>query len=301
MTFSLNPNFISGFIDAEGCFHISIVNSESNKEGKSVRVIFQISLHEKDKALLNQIKDYFGVGKVIDRGDNVHYYQVTSIRDLMVIKTHLDKYPLITQKRVDLELFKKVIDLIINKEHLTKEGLVQIINIKASMNFKVISDSMLAEFPDIKPVERPLSPNVLSIDPFWLNGFIEGEGCFFVNIYKRKDSVLGEGVKLVFKITQDKRNQGVLALFSTIFGCGKIYEQTRDGFVLDFMVTGLKDITEKVIPFFLEYPLKGAKLKEFQAFMRVAELMKNKAHLTKEGLAEIWSIKNGMNQRRKYQ
>lgn len=75
----LNPNYITGFIDAEGCFHISIVNSKSNKVGKSVRVIFQISLHEKDKALLCQIKDYFGVGKVIDRGDSVYYYQVTSI------------------------------------------------------------------------------------------------------------------------------------------------------------------------------------------------------------------------------
>ena len=237
----------------------------------------------------------------------------------MVIIEHLGKYPLITQKSVDFELFKKALTLVINKEHLgfatpllslrrsrkrrvgTKEGLANIINLKASMNFGVVSDSMLAEFPNIKPVERPLVQNIISIDPDWLNGFVEGEGCFFVNIYKRKDSVLGEGVKLVFKITQDKRNQGVLELFSTIFGCGKIYEQNPEGTVFDFMVTGFKDMTEKVIPFFLEYPLKGAKLIEFQAFMRVAELMKNKAHLTKEGLAEIWSIKNGMNQRRKYQ
>lgn len=55
----LNSNFITGFIDAEGCFHISIVNSKSNKIGKSVRTIFQISLRtpaglEKDKSLLHQ-------------------------------------------------------------------------------------------------------------------------------------------------------------------------------------------------------------------------------------------------------
>lgn len=44
---------MAGFIDAEGCFHISIVKSKTVKSGKSVRVIFQISLHEKDKALLD--------------------------------------------------------------------------------------------------------------------------------------------------------------------------------------------------------------------------------------------------------
>ena len=142
-----------------------IVNSKSNKEGKSVRVIFQISLHEKDKALLHQIKDYFGVGKVINRGDNVYYYQVTSTKDLMVIIEHLEKYPLITQKRVDFELFKQAVDLIINKKHLTKEGLVNIVNIKASMNFGVISDSLLTEFPNMKPVKRSLLKSKVSIDP----------------------------------------------------------------------------------------------------------------------------------------
>lgn len=229
-------------------------------------------------------------------------------KDLMVIIEHLEKYPLITQKRVDFELFKQAVDLIINKKHLTKDGLVNIINIKASMNFGVISDSLLTEFPDIKPslrlsrwdLERSLLKSKVSIDPDWLSGFVEGEGCFLVNIYKRKDSVLGEGVKLVFKITQDKRNSEVLALFSSIFDCGKVYNQSPKGGVLDFMVTGLADITEKVIPFFLAHSLKGAKLKEFQDFVKVAELMQNKAHLTKDGLEAIRSIKLGMNFKRTF-
>lgn len=228
----------------------------------------------------------------------------------MLIIDHLCKYPLTTQKKVDFELFKQAVDLIIKKEHLTKEGLINIINIKASMNFGVISDSMLAEFPDIKPIERPnpppgggdlvigpppgggLRPLVKSrvhMDPDWLSGFVEGEGCFFVNIYKRKDSVLGEGVKLVFKLTQDNRNNEVLALVSSHLACGKIYSQSSKGRVLDFMVTGLEDILGKIIPFFLAHPLKGAKLNEFQDFVKVAKLMQNKAHLTKGGLEEIRS------------
>jgi len=53
---NLNPNFVSGF--AYGCFHVSIVDKAELKAGKSVRVLFQISLHKKDKALLDQITNF---------------------------------------------------------------------------------------------------------------------------------------------------------------------------------------------------------------------------------------------------
>jgi len=100
---------------------------------------------------------------------------------------------------------------------------------------------------------------------------------------------------LVFKITQDSRNSDLLASFVEIFGCGAIYNQSRSGNVQDFMITSLSHITDKVIPFFLAHPLQGAKKKEFTDFIKVAELMKIKAHLTKEGLEKIRGIKSGMN------
>jgi hypothetical protein len=40
---NLNPFYVTGFIDAEGCFHVSIVNNNELKTGKSVRARFQIS------------------------------------------------------------------------------------------------------------------------------------------------------------------------------------------------------------------------------------------------------------------
>lgn len=128
---------------------------------------------------------------------------------------------------------------------------------------------------------------------------MEGEGCFFVNIYKRKDSILGEGVKLSFKVTQDNRDSVLLASLVDIFGCGSVYSQgKKTTAVQDFMVTALSDITDKIIPFFLAHPLQGAKQKEFADFVRVAELMKKKAHLTKTGLEKIRTIKLGMNSKR---
>jgi hypothetical protein len=166
MNNNLNPNFVSGFSDAEGSFHVSIVDRAELNTGKSVRVIFQISLHKKDKALLDQIKNYFGgVGVVVDRKDDVFYYRVSQVKDLMLVINHFDKYPLLSQKRVDFELFKQVINLILRREHLTNSGLQEIVNIKASMNFGVLSDKLLTSFTNTAAVSRPIIKDPVIDDP----------------------------------------------------------------------------------------------------------------------------------------
>ena len=232
------------------------------------------------------------------RSDGAVYYQVSSLEDLLIIIKHLDKYPLITHKWADFELFKLVVNMMLNKEHLTEEGLAKIVNIKAAMNFGVISEEILSRFINVNPVKRPIKENIQIAHPFWVSGFVEGEGMFFINIYKRKDSKLGEGVKIVFKVTQDLRNKEVLAMFESIFSCGKVYKQSPSAKVYDFLITGLSDILKHVIPFFLSHPLEGAKHNEFLDFIKVAELMKAKAHLNEDGLEQIRLIKSGMNRGR---
>ena len=94
----LNPHFVTGFIDAEGCFHVSLAKNLNLKLGLSVRAIFQIALHKKDQGLIEKLRKFFGVGKVIVRSDGAVCYQVSSLEDLLIIIKHLDNYPLITQK-----------------------------------------------------------------------------------------------------------------------------------------------------------------------------------------------------------
>jgi len=294
----LNPFYVTGFIDAEGCFHISIINNNELKTGKSVRARFQISLNKKDKTLLEQINNFFSVGKVIDRGDDVFYYQISTVKDLMLVINHFEKYPLISEKHADFLLFKDVLEIIKREEHLTMEGLKKILSFKATLN-NGLPGSLKADFPDVIPVLRPLVNSPQSLDPNWVSGFADGEGCFFINIYKKKESVLGEGVNLVFKITQDKRNNELLTSFVEFFGCGGVYNQSPAGNVKDFIVKKFSDLTQKIIPFFETFPLQGAKSKEFEDFKEAAELMKLKSHLTREGLEQIRAIKSRMNFKRK--
>nr|UYR51097.1 hypothetical protein [Morchella crassipes] len=101
---------------------------------------------------------------------------------------HFEKYPLLTQKGADLELFKQIVEKMNRKEHLTTEGVQEIVNLKASMNFGELSDNLLSAFPNTVAVSRPIVKDPVIYDPEWVSGFVEGEGCFFVNIYKRKDS-----------------------------------------------------------------------------------------------------------------
>jgi hypothetical protein len=75
-------------------------------------------------------------------------------------------------------------------------------------------------------------------------------------------------------------------------GCGYISER---GDIVDFHVTKFEDIINKIIPFFEKYPILGVKSENFKDFCKVAELMRNKEHLTKKGLEKIRLIKSKMN------
>ena len=80
------------------------------------------------------------------------------------------------------------------------------------------------------------------------------------------------------------------------FDCGNIIQR---GEAFDFRVTKFSDIENKIIPFFKKFQIYGVKALEFADWCKVAEMMKQKKHLTAEGLEQIRKIKTGMNKGRK--
>jgi hypothetical protein len=67
------------------------------------------------------------------------------------------------------------------KEHLTQEGLLAILNLRASLNLG-LSESLKLAFPNIIPVPRPPVARIDIPHGEWLAGFTSGEGCFFVSM-----------------------------------------------------------------------------------------------------------------------
>jgi len=112
-------------------------------------------LHQKDLVLLESIQSYFGVGIISKQGKNAIQYRVIGLKDLKVIMDHFEKYPLLTQKRADCELFKQAVEIMNRKEHLTPDGLQQIVNLKASINLG-LSDELKVYFSNTIPVPRLL-------------------------------------------------------------------------------------------------------------------------------------------------
>ncbi len=90
---ALNPYYITGFTDGEGCYFIGVHSDYNYKTGYRVKASFQIGLHEKDLALLKQIQSFFGVGKITRLGAESVQFRVTGLEDLNVIVNHFDNYP----------------------------------------------------------------------------------------------------------------------------------------------------------------------------------------------------------------
>ena len=190
----------------------------------------------------------------------------------------------------------QVIEIMERGEHLTIEGLHKIVAIKASMNLG-LSDKLKVAFPDVVPVERPIVETPKTIDSEWFAGFTSAEGCFFLKIRKSKTHSIGYVVVLVFQVTQHVRDKELMLTLIKFFNSGYC---SRRANALDYLVTKFDDIDKKIIPFFKKYPIRGVKALDFADFCKAAELMKNKAHLTKDGLEEIRKIKAGMNTGREW-
>jgi hypothetical protein len=92
---------------------------------------------------------------LVNKTTGLGNYIVKSTKDIFSsIIPHFDKYPLLTKKRADFELFKAIIELIIQKQHLTREGVIKIVELRASLN-NGLSKELTKGFPGINPVERP--------------------------------------------------------------------------------------------------------------------------------------------------
>ena len=130
-----HPSFVTGFSDGESYFSISLNRSSKMNTGWIVNLQFGIKLHKKDRYLLELIKAFFtDIGSISSHGKDAVQFRVSAIKDLQVVVDHFNNFPLITHKWSDFQLFKTGFELVKSKRHLTLEGLIDIVSIKATMN-----------------------------------------------------------------------------------------------------------------------------------------------------------------------
>lgn len=139
------------------------------------------------------------------------------------------------------------------------------------------------------------------LDPNYIVGFVDGEGCFSVTCSERKDCRTGYEIKAAFEI------EVVIDDFPIMKKIYKALRKPGQLYSFDFKrypnwkphckikVSNLKDIVEKIIPFFKLHPLQSKKRKSFKIFCKIIELIQNKKHLEREYAIRILEMRNKMN------
>ena len=140
------------------------------------------------------------------------------------------------------------------------------------------------------------------LNPWYIVGFTDGEGCFSISIFKNQTTRLGYQVFPEYVLTQGAKSVTVLEQVQSYFDCGRIYQNRRADnhreILQRYCVRSLKDIQEKIIPFFEQYQLKTNKRFDFEIFCLGVDMIARKEHLNPDGLDRLRSLAATMNRQK---
>ena len=132
---NISAEWITGFVDGEGCFHIGINTHDEMTAGFQVLPEFTVVQHQRDVQILHALKAYFQCGVVrTNHGDWLAYRVRAKEHLLEKIIPFFMKHPLKSKKRQDFLKFRKVVLMMEKGEHLTDEGIERIREIAGQMN-----------------------------------------------------------------------------------------------------------------------------------------------------------------------
>lgn len=283
---SLNPLFITGIIDAEGSFSASISKNPLSKLGFTIGLRFNITMHKRDSILVKNIRAYFKNIGVYKETGSFCYFDVNSIADLNSIIEHFRLFPLISSKRNAFYIFKHIHSLLKVKYHLRPEGfklIVAFINIlNHPINNTTINNIILRHgtLPNLILPPVLLIKNIIQLNPWWIAGFVCGEGSFtYYKAYKILSSGrISTNIQMGFECSQDTRDSYLLTSMLYYFGTGKYYKGKT---VSRIRITPVLELQHIITPVFIKYPVSGFKQEQYNIWLRAVTLMIIEPHSVK--------------------
>ena len=135
-----------------------------------------------------------------------------------------------------------------------------------------------------------------SLDPNWVVGFVDGEGCFSVSVHRNGIIRRTKGWQLqpTFQVYQHEACGHILDELVRFFGCGSIRPKGPRSSVLTYSVWALATLEEQILPFFEEYALL-VKQPDFSRFAEIVRSMRRKEHLEAEGFERLVRLAFDMN------
>jgi len=130
------PEYITGYVDGEGCFTVTFNRKAKTLLGWELRPSFSVSQNEDRRQVLDIIQEYFGCGYIRrDYHDKTVKFEIREHNDLVKkVIPHFEKFSLLSSKQKDFELFKKICEMIDLKLHLKKDGFIKVVQLAYQMN-----------------------------------------------------------------------------------------------------------------------------------------------------------------------
>ena len=153
---NITDDYIVGFTEGEGMFYIGIVPSKETRTGWQVIYFFKVSQNPIGKEVLLSLKNRFGCGYVKENGNFASKDKSLAyvVRDLHGLTSSIIPFfdnKLIIKRDAFLK-FKQVVQLVVDKKHLTVEGMKTITKVAYSMNTqkrKVTIEQILQSYNNI--------------------------------------------------------------------------------------------------------------------------------------------------------
>ena len=288
--FKMTPGYITGLTQTDGSISCSII---INKNGLiSFIPIFNITADLTSKYVLEEIKKYFGCGIInISIKNHTASYQVTKISNLInIIIPHFNLNPLFCAKLHSFNLFKQIIEEIINKNHKDIKNQKKIVKMILSMNkftsrkperinkiydaLGILNGNKLPLIENInKTIDTPITNDNIS-------GIIDGDGSFWISFSKK--GVIKPG----FSITTDTDTIPLLKKIKENFNnIGSILQKNLN--YSSYYVHGLTQITDTILPFMDLNPIFSERADHYDIFKKVCLILKNERPLTLEKKLDI--------------
>jgi LAGLIDADG DNA endonuclease family protein len=143
----LHPWFVTGFSEGQATYTFS-------RSGAGLNLFFAIKLTAADRPLLEDLRAYFGVGRLYDvkaappRGPRqgytkaACYYRVARLGDLEVIVRHFDQYPLQGARRRPFEIWRRMVQL--KRDHFRRPPTEQLAALARDLSASLIRNQTAA-------------------------------------------------------------------------------------------------------------------------------------------------------------
>ena len=126
--------YISGFVDGEGSFNVSLRKKADYRVGWQPVLSFNVS--QREKTILALMKRHFKCGIIKRRRDGLYSYDVTNPRAIIeIIIPFFKQYRFFSQsKKRNFSIFCQIAKLMAEKRHLSKDGFKELLQLREKLN-----------------------------------------------------------------------------------------------------------------------------------------------------------------------